>query len=350
MAQNKLTAIDLFAGAGGSTEGLKRAGFKVLGAVENNKWAIQTYKANHPSVKLWQDDILQVSPADMRTDLGLQTGELTLLLACPPCQSWSTLGSGDPDDPRNDLIEAVWPFVREFEPRCVILENVPGLSHDRRFRRFVRRLREQGYGVRPLIVNAIDFGVPQNRRRLVTLAVRGMSGRKLPGCLPMESGKSRPKPSRVVFSRIERLRESGVADEIDVSRNLKDETVARVSAIPVGGSRSDLPEALQLECHKKLETGASSPYGRIRLSEPGPTMTTRCTSPSCGRFVHPTEHRGLTLREAALFQTFPPNYEFKGTYGAIEAQIGNAVPVLMAKQLGRATLTILDPDFIACRA
>ena len=120
-------------------------------------------------------------------------------------------------------------------------------------------------------------------------------------------------------------------------------TLERIRTVPIGGGRLDLPPSLRLDCHERLETrSATSIYGRIDPSRPAPTMTTRCTTPSCGRFVHPSEDRGLTLREAALIQTFPPDYKFEGNYGEVERQIGNAVPVRMAEALGLAVARLLE--------
>ena len=108
----------------------------------------------------------------------------------------------------------------------------------------------------------------------------------------------------------------------------------RIKAVPPGGGRLALPAELELACHARLGKGsATSIYGRIDPSKAAPTMTTRCTTPSCGRFIHPTEDRGLTLREAALLQTFPIDYVFKGNHGEIERQVGNAVPPKLAEAL-----------------
>lgn len=136
------------------------------------------------------------------------------------------------------------------------------------------------------------------------------------------------------------------SDPLDAHRKPTGQVLERIKAVPVNGTRFDLPPELQLACHKKLAGGkerrsASTAYGRLRLDEPAPTMTTRCTTPACGRFIHPTEHRGITLREAAILQTFPVTYQFSGHYGAIERQIGNAVPVQMAKALGFVVASVL---------
>ncbi|BBJ43388.1 hypothetical protein SSPO_061060 [Streptomyces antimycoticus] len=146
---------------------------------------------------------------------------------------------------------------------------------------------------------------------------------------------------RDVFSELEVQRR--VNDPLNRHRNSSDKVRRRIEAIPVGGGRFDLPEEHQLDCHKRLGTKhATASYGRIKWDAPAPTMTTRCTTPACGTFVHPEQNRGITLREAAALQTFPSDYDFEGDYGSIERQIGNAVPVRMASVLGVAVRRTLD--------
>jgi DNA (cytosine-5)-methyltransferase 1 len=142
----------------------------------------------------------------------------------------------------------------------------------------------------------------------------------------------------------------GSSDPMHVWRRASDTVGRRIAAVPVNGNRFDLPPDLQLACHTKMIgsagrqlRSATGSYGRVRAAEPAPTMTTRCTTPACGSFIHPTENRGLSLREAAALQTFPANYIWSGSYGSVEKQIGNAVPVWMAEALGRAALRLLGP-------
>lgn len=342
----ELTAIDLFAGAGGTARGLADAGFRVLAAVENDTDAARTFRENHPDVRVSEEDIRSVSPEDLRCSLNLERLDLTLLTACPPCQGFSTLGVRGRDDERNDLVRQVWRFAREFRPAAVLIENVPGLARDARWANLCRQLRAVGYGVHWWTVDAVDFGVPQRRRRLVAIAVRGSKKADLPGdlhdVLPPPFARPAPHASEVM-ARAGRIEES--ADRIHRSRSPSPTVLERIRAIPEGGNHSDLPERLQLGCHKRLRDrgrrSATGPYGRIRRTGPAPTMTTRCTTVSCGRFIHPTEDRGISLREAALLQSFPPDYRFVGTHESVERQIGNAVPVKLAEALGLAVRELL---------
>lgn len=335
------TAVDLFAGAGGATQGLYDAGFNVIGAVEFDTVAAQSYRLNHPHTQLWEQDIRQVSAAEVKRSLKLETGELTLLKACPPCQGFSTLAEGRIQgvDPRNDLVSHTIRFVRALRPRTVLVENVPGLGRDRRSTELLSALTRMGYNARVYKVDATEFGVPQRRKRLIILALRGLRT-----MLPPSLTNSNPEVPTTVRDAFQKLKTQLPADDpLNARRVLSNTVLKRVQAIPVGGNRYDLPEHLQLDCHKKLarekKRGASGSYGRLRWDQPAPTMTTRCTTPACGPFLHPEEHRPITLREAAAIQTFPPDYKFVGTRGAIERQIGNAVPVQMAAIIAG---TILD--------
>lgn len=337
------TAIDLFAGAGGATQGLAYAGFSVVAAVESDGPASDSYRANHPGVHLVESDIRQVDPDALRLELGLECGELTLLKACPPCQGYSSIGKGDPDDPRNDLVGDVWRFARAFHPRAVMLENVPGLARDDRLPKLVRQLRAVGYSAKTYLVDATEFGVPQRRRRLIVIAVRG--GR---GALP--SSLAELLPEWFTSGGLETAGEAlalassvdPASDVLHQSRVSSAKVLDRLRALPVGGTRFDLPVGHQLGCHSKLDRrDATASYSRVLSDAPAPTMTTRCTTPACGQFVHPTEPRALTLREAATIQTFPLEYQFLGGPGQVERQIGNAVPVRMAQGLGLCTLSLV---------
>lgn len=337
------SAIDLFCGAGGSTTGLVSAGYNVLVGVEQDANAAATYHTNHPDVQLYEEDITLIDPRKVAADLGIEPGDLTLLNACPPCQGFSTLGAKKADDKRNDLILSVWPWIKVFQPSAFIVENVPGIHSDHRLARLLRLARRHGYGVKEYRVEAVDFGVPQNRVRHIVVGVKGLGKSEMPddlrAAVPGDLTVRRPISVEGVFQRSAKLNPD--KDPIHRWRRLTPETTRRIRAVPVGGTRHDLPDDLQLDCHKRLDgRHATSVYGRIRLDMPAPTMTTRCTSPSCGAFIHPTEHRGISLREAALIQTFPENYDFHGSYGSIERQIGNAVPVQLAKGLGLAVQTL----------
>lgn len=326
------TAIDLFSGAGGATQGLADAGFSVIGAVEFDPVASRSYRLNHPDVYLWEQDIRSLAATKMARELELKPGDLGLLKACPPCQGFSSLAEGriDGDDPRNELVRHTIRFVRALRPKAVLIENVPGLGRDQRSIDLLDSLRRMGYNAKSYHVNAVDFGVPQKRKRLIILALRGLKS-----VLPASLSPEDPEEPRTVREAFEQLEvEVAPNDPLSVPRVLSGAVLRRVEAIPTGGNRYDLPPELQLECHIKLakegKSGATGSYARLRWGDPAPTMTTRCTTPACGPFLHPELHRPLTLREAAAIQTFPATYQFAGTRGDIERQIGNAVPVKMA--------------------
>lgn len=336
------TAIDLFSGAGGATQGLLDAGFEVIGAIENNGAAAATYQANHRAVHLWQDDICRIRATQTMQELRLPAGELSLLKACPPCQGFSSLAEGRiaPDDPRNELVYHTIRFVRAFRPKSVIIENVPGLGRNRRCKEVLSALEKLGYNARQYVVNALYYGVPQNRKRLIIVALRGKRSTLPESLLPRHS---RQRTVREAFEALER--EVDPDDPLNIPRRLSDRILERVRAIPSEGDRRSLPDRLQLECHKKLAVagkgGASGSYARLKWDRPAPTMTTRCTTPACGPFLHPELNRPITLREAAAIQTFPSDYKFVGTRSEIERQIGNAVPVKMAASIARTILELI---------
>lgn len=321
-----LTAIDLFCGAGGLSLGLSRAGFTVVAAVENDSTSVETYRANHPDVTVWDDDITELSATDVRADLGMDRGALDLVAGCPPCQGFSSIrtrnGAEDVEDPRNDLIFDFLEYVDEFRPKTVMMENVPGLRNDGRFDKFLEKLSSLGYEARHRVLNVAEYGVPQNRRRLVVLAGKGG---------PIPFGDPVPKSERTtVRSAIGTLPDPGQSGDPchDVQANRSDRIMRLIRAIPKdGGGRLDLDDELQLDCHKDFD-GFKDVYGRMSWDQPAPTITCGCVKPSKGRFLHPEQDRAITPREAALLQSFPPAYVISMSRGKLKAAeiIGNALP------------------------
>jgi DNA (cytosine-5)-methyltransferase 1 len=317
----------------------------VLAAVENDRAAAETYAANHPDTKLYNRAIRYVQAPRLALGLGAEGRRLTLLTACPPCQPFSTLGSGEAADPRNALVSSVGRFVEHLRPQAVMLENVPGLQDEPRFRALVEILQEE-YTVAEYIVQAADFGVPQRRRRIIVIAVDRRIGASLPADLVSALPDSFDVTGQVAGQALALVQGlSRATDPVHRSREPQPKTLERIKAMPQGGGRLALPAELELACHARLEKrNATSVYGRIDPTRAAPTMTTRCTTPSCGRFVHPTEDRGLTLREAALLQTFSVDYIFKGNHGEIERQVGNAVPPKLAQALGLVVKDLIAGD------
>lgn len=320
----KPTAVDLFSGCGGLTVGLKRAGFKVLGAVDVDPLSIETYRANHKEVTVWEMDIRDLKPAEIKSKLGLRKGALDLLAGCPPCQGFSTMrtlnGAFTVDDPRNDLLLEFLRFVEVLRPRTVMMENVPGLAQDKRFEVFCARMEELGYLGDHRILNAAEYGVPQRRRRLIYLAGRRMK-------IPFAKRARKVKTVQNAIGNLPKAGESG--DPVhDMPEKRTPRIMELIRRIPKnGGSRTGLPEEDQLGCHKRCN-GFKDVYGRMAWRDVAPTITSGCFNPSKGRFLHPEEDRAITMREAALLQGFPRRYKFPTTdnKSAIALMIGNALP------------------------
>ena len=318
------TAIDLFSGAGGLTLGLRQARFKVVGAVEIDDLAAETYRDNFPGVHLWEMDVRDLTVARVLRELKLRPGELDLLAGCPPCQGFSTLrslnGHRKVDDDRNDLVLQFGRFVRGLRPKTVMLENVPGLAADPRLADLVSSLETMGYTVTTGVLDASKFGVPQRRRRMILIA-----GKQ--GSIPLAAHAAARRTVRDVIGDLPAAGISGDALH-DLPEKRMPKISALISRIPKdGGSRSDLGEEDQLDCHKRSD-GFHDVYGRMSWGDVSPTITSGCVNPSKGRFLHPQHDRTITLREAALLQGFPPEHRFalrRGKY-AVAEMIGNALP------------------------
>lgn len=338
--RRKPTAIDLFAGCGGLTVGLKRAGFEVIGAIENEPHASRVYRLNHGDVHLWEQDIRGVPAVDVMDELSLEPGDLDLLAGCPPCQGFSTLrtlnGHRRVRDSRNDLIYEFSELVYHLEPRAVMLENVPGLARNRRLSEFRQELEELGYSVWHGVLDAADYGVPQRRRRVILLAV---AARDVPVV-------QQARKKRTVRDAIAGLPRAGRSDDplhdLPESRSPRVQEMIRLTP-KNGGSRSDLPKRLTLPCHRECD-GFKDVYGRMAWDDVAPTLTTGCFNPSRGRFLHPTANRAISMREAALLQTFPARYKFPVDLGkqAIAKLIGNAFPPEFVRRQAKAIRLALE--------
>ena len=333
------TVVDLFSGCGTVTAGLKKCHFKVVAAVDVDPVACSTYRLNHPSVALIQDDIRNVDPESIRVKL-LGHRPLDMMVVCAPCQPFSNQNrykNGD-DSRRNLILESVR-FAAVLRPRLIMFENVPGLvgkGFSSIIEKLNARLSALGYFCgKPTRINAADYAVPQRRNRCILLATRGQT----PPALPPPTT---PEDSRhTVADALKGLRrlDAGQADPCDrlhFARHHNPIALERLSSIPKnGGSRFSLPSRLVLDCHKG-QRGYPDVYGRMSWDDIAPTLTTGCTDVTRGRFAHPEDDRAITLREAARLQTFPDTYLFSGNRGEIAAQIGNAVPMRLIETIAPA--------------
>jgi DNA (cytosine-5)-methyltransferase 1 len=329
------SSIDLFSGAGGLSCGLTAEGFNVAVAVELDPISAKSYKLNHRNTKVLVTDVREIRGPQLLKEAGIAKGELDLLTGCPPCQGFSSLRTRRRkqyiDDPRNDLIVEILRLIRSTRPRALIIENVPGLANDKRFSEFRKGLEKSGYQSEFSVINASDFGIPQRRKRLVLVAFRG---RRVPSTWSSYKGDI-----KTVRDAIGHLETAGRSGDIlhDIPEKRTPAMMARIRATPKdGGSRRDLPPELQCACHLR-RGGYFDVYGRMAWDKVSPTITSGCINPSKGRFLHPEENRAITLREAALLQTFPQEYQFCIERGKdhVARQIGNAFPPDLIKPIAR---------------
>jgi len=322
-------AIDLFSGCGGLSEGLEKAGFEVIAGVELDIAAVKTYELNHYKTKIFQEDIRKIAPSDVKALI--PGGILHLLAGCPPCQGFSSVRRLNRDAPivdaRNDLILEYYRFVEALQPITIMMENVPGLIEYPLFKETVKRLRNLNYKIDLKIVDISKYGVPQRRKRLVLLGSRI-------GEVKIAEGSNHLKTVKDAIGNIEEL--INPDDQLhSVFPKHSDRINQIISLIPLdGGSLKSLPEEYQLKCHQKENVGFNDIYGRLAWNKVSTTITGGCLNPSKGRFLHPEKNRCISAREAALLQTFPPDYIFPMdiTRQALALQIGNALPPEFCRQ------------------
>ena len=332
--------VDLFCGIGGLTHGLCQAGFQVVAGVDADKTCEYAFTANNDA-KFVGDPLEDVTAADIR-ELFPEDSRW-ILVGCAPCTPFSAYASASKS--RSDkwsLVDLFLERILEVEPEIVSMENVTRLkSFDggRVFQRFVDDLEGAGYQVSASTVDAAEYGVPQHRRRLVILASR-LGPLRLP-----TANQARPRTVRDTIGHLPPLQagETYSTDRVHRAPNLSPLNLRRIRAAKPGRpwAEWDNPR-LVAECHRR-ESGAGykNVYGRMEWDRPSPTLTTGCFSFGRGRFGHPEQDRAISLREAALLQSFPPQYQFAARkaevlFSHLGRHIGNAVPVSLAAAIGRA--------------
>lgn len=334
---------DFFSGCGGTSQGMREAGLTIKLGIDFDRDSASTYRKNFPRARFIEGDIRNLRPKDIESYVSTSSRRRPIVFgACAPCQPFSKQRRNDgQSDERKDLLGEFHRFVRSYLPEYVFIENVPGLQavddNEGPFARFLALLTRLGYWHAHQIVIASHYGVPQHRRRLVLIASR-LGPIEFPK--PTHGPNSARKKLPSVWEAIGHLPAIS-AGEIHPSipnhqsANLSELNLRRIKATRVGGSRSDWPEALVLDCHRAYD-GHTDVYGRMAKNAPSSALTTRCISLSNGRFGHPTQHRAISVREAACLQNFPMNFEFLGSLQSTGRQVGNAVPVAMAKVFGEA--------------
>lgn len=345
-----IRCVDLFAGAGGFSCAAKNVGLKVIAALELDHHACETYTFNFINAKdnaplLFEKDITTFSPSEFIEAVTMKFGSapIDVVFGGPPCQGFSThrINNAGVDDPRNQLLLRYFEYIRILNPEIFVLENVSGLlwkRHKKYLSDFYKHANQNGYTVKvPIVIDAKNYGVPQSRKRVFILGYRHGSHLGRQFAWPPAPTHFNPKSPKVIQGHVAAwINASSVfqvkerSDDINnVHMNHSDKMIkVFASTPPNGGSRKDSNR--QLPCHEH-HNGHKDVYGRICMEKPGPTMTTGCINPSKGRFLHPYENHGITVRQAARFQTFPDDFIFFGGIMSSSRQVGNAVPVKLAE-------------------
>jgi DNA (cytosine-5)-methyltransferase 1 len=335
-----IEAVDLFCGAGGLSSGLIEAGVRVVAGVDIDPACAYPFETNHPGAEFHSCDVAKLDGDTLKKFWSPDA--VRLLAGCAPCQPFSSYARGKAADHQKwGMLFEFARLVRETSPELVTMENVPGLANEEPFEEFLSALDECGYQTVYGVLNAADFGVPQHRKRLVLVASR-IGPVTMPR--PTHAGPDKWVSVRQAVGNLRPLID-GQCDSVDslhLAAKLSPLNQKRVRASLPGGTWRDWPVGLIAECHRK-ESGRHSAgvYGRMEWDRPAPTMTTLCNGYGNGRFGHPEQHRAISLREAAIFQSFPPDYQFVPSGSVVRAKtvarlIGNAVPPKLGAAVGRA--------------
>jgi DNA (cytosine-5)-methyltransferase 1 len=339
--ESSIQVVDFFSGCGGTSAGLRQAGCDIVAGIDSDPEAAATFRKNFPQATHFCNDIGDVKTAALEPLLRPRETHLLLFSACAPCQPFSKQRRGrrKRDDDRVPLLLRLRRFIRFYNPELLFVENVPGLqslSDDfGPFTAFVAFLKREGYSIDTKVIESSSYGVPQRRRRLVLLA-----SRLGPIAVPKPThGPGTGRPYSTVWDWIGHLPPIAAGEEHPKIPNhrasgLSPLNLERIQATPEGGGREHWPSHLLAECHRDGYDGHTDVYGRMRRDALSTGLTTRCISFSNGRFGHPTQDRAISVREAAALQTFPRRFVFTGSLNSMARQVGNAVPVLLARKIG----------------
>jgi len=339
------TFIDLFAGAGGLSVGLEQAGFKLVAATDWDHWSCKTLRANHKDILVEEGDISKINLNDFSERLGRKT--VDFIVGGPPCQGFSQLGKRLKDDPRNQLWREYMRFVEFFQPKIFLMENVPQILTSGEFEIIKEIAENLGYEVKEKVLHAVDYGVPQKRKRAIILGSKiGTPSHPVPTHTDPNDFNllnQNLNPWATVRDAIGDLPLEPTGEDWHIGRNPTPTSIKRYKAVPPGGNRFDLPPELTPACWKRKKTGSTDVFGRLLWDAPSLTIRTEFFKPEKGCYLHPQAHRPITIREAARLQTFPDDYIFCGSNVQAAKQIGNAVPCRLAQAIGKELLQLLEP-------
>ncbi|AHG20730.2 modification methylase [Chania multitudinisentens RB-25] len=333
----KIVGVDLFCGVGGLTHGLVRGGIDITAGFDVDPSCKYPFEANNAATFI-ERDVANLTAEEIKPYFA--DADITLLAGCAPCQPFSTYSRSR----RNSEYESQWPLVSAFgdlvkklKPDLVTMENVPQLAEHQVFEQFLKSL--SGYKKWWAIIECTSIGVPQTRKRLVLLASR-LGGK----ALKLVRETTQTITVRQVIGELPAIQagEAHPSDKLHMAPSLSELNLSRIRASRPGGTWRDWPSELQAACHQRA-TGATYPsvYGRMEWDSPGPTITTQCFGYGNGRFGHPEQDRAISLREAAMLQTFPATYKFAPPdtpirFNKMGRLIGNAVPVRLGEVIAQS--------------
>ncbi len=331
---NDLACIDLFCGAGGLTHGFVKEGLNVVAGIDLDSECRYPYEANNGTLFI-EKDITEITGKELNNLFG--DASVKILAGCAPCQPFSTYAQR-----YNERRDHKWGLLYEFarltkttKPNIVTMENVPKLASHPVFLDFVETLTSLKYHTWFDVVESCNYRVPQRRKRLVLLASLYGDIELIPPTSPT------PLTVRQAIGKLKPLGagEGASRDPLHVTASLSEQNLRRIKASKPGGTWRDWPQQLVADCHKR-KSGKTYPgvYGRMEWGKPSPTMTTQCYGFGNGRFGHPDQDRAISLREAAILQSFPKRYKFVErrediSFKALGRMIGNAVPVELARAI-----------------
>ena len=339
--RDDIKVVDFFCGIGGLTHGLRKAKLNVVAGVDSDGSCKFAYEANNKGAQFIENPIEDVTNQKIRSLL--KDAKWKVFVGCAPCQPFSSYTKKTRRYTNNtsgwDLINVFMEKIKAVKPDIVSMENVPRLIHRDIFDKFVKQLEENGYYTKYGILNCVNYGIPQSRRRLVLLASRR-------GEIELPAPTDKRKTLKDVIYDLPKLShgQEHKKDRLHVSARLKDINLKRIKKSKPGGTWLDWPPSLRPECYKR-QSGQTykNVYGRLLWKKPAPTLTGQFYSYGTGRFGHPNQHRALSLKEGALIQTFPKDYQFapkdqKIYIPTIAKHIGNAVPVDLGTIIGKTIL------------
>jgi DNA (cytosine-5)-methyltransferase 1 len=357
MNSRPIRVLDLFAGAGGFTQGFHEADerFLTVQAVEMDLAAAATYSLNFPDANVFGGPIQEWLAADELPS------DIDVIIGGPPCQGFSMLGKQDVEDERNFLWEQYAETIRRTRPKIFVVENVAAFAKSPQFMQFRTVLDEDpafaDYSIDHRILNSADYGAPQARKRAVMIGHRSdVAAPRWPerthaesprtvehafAGVPHEADHPDSMESRSTTFGGARFNGPYSGRELHIGRDYTELSLKRFAAIPQGGNRFNLPDELLAPCWRAHKTGSGDVMGRLHWSKPSVTVRTEFFKPEKGRYLHPEADRAITHHEAAILQGFPETFKFVGSRTAIARQIGNAVPVPLGRAIALEVLRAL---------